>query len=126
MARKSNKEQLDEIRLKMEQLKNREKQILARERESERKARNHRLIEIGAEVEAALGYTLDSKASRKGLGDFIRTQEFRGKWATKAIDDAIKKEEERIAKEKELETASEASNETNSNLSNNIIDDKPW
>lgn len=93
MARKTTQEQLDDISRKMEQLKNRQKQILAREKESERKARNHRLIEIGAEVEAALGFPLDSKEARKALGDFLRNQEARGKWVTKALAEAAKKED---------------------------------
>ena len=90
MARKTNEEKLQELNQKLEQLNNQKKKLLAQEKERERKARNHRLIEIGAEIESALGYTLDTKEARKALGDFIRSQEERGKWVTKAIEDATR------------------------------------
>ena len=61
------------------------KAIIAREKAAERKARTKRLIEIGAEVEAALGYSLDTKEMRLALGEFLRSQEQRGKFVTHAI-----------------------------------------
>ena len=61
------------------------KAIIAREKAAERKARTKRLIEIGAEVEAALGYSLDTKEMRLALGEFLRSQEQRGKFVTHEI-----------------------------------------
>ena len=78
-------EQIAEVDKKIEQLKARKKAMLARENAAARKARNHRLIEIGAEVEAALGYALDDEGMRKALGDFLRKQNANGEWANKAI-----------------------------------------
>lgn len=89
MARKTNEEKLQELDKKMQQLQNQKKALLAREKEKVRKARNKRLIETGAEVEAALGFKLDTVEARKALGDFLRSQEARGKWVTKAIREAV-------------------------------------
>lgn len=89
MARKSNEEKLQELELRMKQLQNQKKQILAKHNAEQRKKRNHRLIEIGAEVEAALGYPLDTREARKALGDFLRSQESRGEWVSKAIKEAL-------------------------------------
>lgn len=88
MARKTDEEKLQELNKKMEQLQNQKKALLARQKNEERKARTKRLIEIGAEIEAALGFSLDTPEARKALGDFLRGQETRGKWVTKAIQEA--------------------------------------
>lgn len=88
--RKTAQEKLEELKLKQEQLKAQQKALENRIKSEERKKRTHRLIEVGAEVEAALGYPLDSPEARKALGDFLRAQEARGKWVTKAIDEAKK------------------------------------
>ena len=53
-----------------------------------RKARTHRLIEIGAEVEAAFGFALDTPEKRKALGDFLREQERNGGLVSKYIENA--------------------------------------
>ena len=84
----STEERIAELDKKIEQIKAQKKALKSRAREAERKARNHRLIEIGAEVEKALGYSLDTIEMRKALGDFLRVQEARGKWVTIAIDKA--------------------------------------
>ena len=83
--RKTNEQKLEELEKKMEQLKAQRKAIIAREKAAERKARTKRLIEIGAEVEAALSYSLDTKEMRLALGEFLRSQEQRGKFVTHAI-----------------------------------------
>lgn len=87
-TRRSDEEKLLELEQKMAQLQNQKKAIQARVNEKERKARVKRLIEVGAEVEAALGFSLDTPEARKALGDFLRGQEARGKWVTKAIQEA--------------------------------------
>lgn len=86
--RKTNEEKLQELEQKMLQLQNQKKALKAKVSEQERKARTKRLIEIGAEVESALGFTLDTPEARKALGDFIRGQEARGNWVTKAIQES--------------------------------------
>lgn len=88
MARRTDEEKLLELNKKLEQLENQKKAIQARVSEKERKARTKRLIETGAEVEAALGFSLDTPEARKALGDFLRNQEARGKWVSKAIQEA--------------------------------------
>ena len=65
-------ERAKEIEQKISQLEARKKAILARDKEAARKARTKRLIEIGAEVEAALGVTLDSPDQRAALGRHLR------------------------------------------------------
>ena len=89
-TRKTNEEKLQELEQKMEQLKAQKRAIQARQNKAERAARTHRLIEIGAEVEAALGFSLDTPEARKALGDFLRGQEARGQWVTKAIENEVK------------------------------------
>ena len=84
----TDEEKLLELNKKLEQLENQKKAIQARVSEKERKARTKRLIETGAEVEAALGFSLDTPEARKALGDFLRNQEARGKWVSKAIQEA--------------------------------------
>lgn len=46
--RKTDEEKLQELEKKMEQLKNRKKTLLAKQKQEERKARTHRLIQLGA------------------------------------------------------------------------------
>lgn len=89
MARKTDEEKLQELNKKMEQLQNQKKALLARQKIEGRKARTKRLIEVGAEVEAALGFSLDTPEVRKALGDFLRDQERRGKFVSKWIDAAV-------------------------------------
>lgn len=67
-------ERVTEIQQKIDQLEARKKAILAREKEAARKARTKRLIEIGAEVEAALGCALDTPEQRAALGRHLRIQ----------------------------------------------------
>lgn len=88
--RKTPEQKLQELEKKMEQLKAQKRAIQARQNKAERTARTHRLIEIGAEIEAALGYSLDTVEARKAVGKFLREQEARGKWVTKAIEKEVK------------------------------------
>ena len=86
--RKTNEQRLAELEKKMKQLKAQKKELQARQRGAEHKARTRRLIEIGAEVEAALGFSLDTIEARKALGEFLKLQESRGLWVTKHIQQA--------------------------------------
>lgn len=58
MAKKTNAEKLADIEKKLEQLKVQKQSIIAREKEKERKERNHRLIQIGAEIESRLKFSV--------------------------------------------------------------------
>ena len=91
---RTTEERLADLDKRIEQIKAQKKAILAREKAAERKARTKRLIETGAEVEAALGYALDTPEARKALGDFLRDQEARGQWVTKKIDAALPSQKE--------------------------------
>ena len=82
---KTNNKKYHDLQKTIDQCKAQQRAILAREKADERKARTKRLIEIGAEVEAALGYALDDEGMRKALGDFLRRQNANGGWANKAI-----------------------------------------
>lgn len=57
MAKKTNEEQLVEVQEKIRQYKNQEKQLLQQQKEEERKARTHRLVERGAILEGIMGVT---------------------------------------------------------------------
>lgn len=86
-------ERAKEIEQKISQLEARKKAILARDKEAARKARTKRLIEIGAEVEAALGVTLDSPDQRAALGRHLRIQQAHGgiKGVTRPATDGERK-----------------------------------
>lgn len=94
--RRTDEEKLLELEQKMAQLQNQKKAIQARVSEKERKVRTKRLIETGAEVEAALGFSLDTPEARKALGDFLRDQEARGKYVTKWLEKTIPKPEKTV------------------------------
>lgn len=70
MAKKTDAEKLADIEKKLEQLKVQKQSIIAREKEKERKERNHRLIQIGAEIESRLKFSVDET---KALCDYFNT-----------------------------------------------------
>lgn len=84
MSTKSTEERIADLEKKMKQLQEQKKKILAREREQERKARNHRLIEIGATVESVLGRPIEKEDLPK-LKFFLESQEKRGHFFTQAM-----------------------------------------
>ena len=85
MARKTIEEQLKALEEKEQVLKARKQQLISKTKEQERKARTKRLIEVGAAVEAALGYPLDTEEMRSALMDFLKQQEQRGDFVSKAV-----------------------------------------
>ncbi len=66
----TNKEQLDNIEEKINQLNARKKAILSREKEQTRKERTRRLIQVGAVVEKYCGEISDIDAFEKYVNDF--------------------------------------------------------
>lgn len=89
MAQKSYDERLDEIRRKKEQLQARERDIMKRKSEEDRKKRTKRLIELGGIVESVLGRpTTDEDKIR--LLNFLKKQEINGKYFTNAMNDGAK------------------------------------
>ncbi len=85
-TKKSNKERIaeldakiDEIKAqkdaKIDQIKAQKRALLNREKQAERKARNHRLICIGAEVESVLGPLADADISK--VGSLMREIDFK-------------------------------------------------
>lgn len=66
-------EQINKLKVKKAQLVARRNREWSRETERERKARAHRLIVIGAEVEKALGIEL-SEAEAKALAEILQAQ----------------------------------------------------
>lgn len=83
--RKTSEQKLAELDKKLAQLQEQRKAILQREKQAERKARTKRLIEVGAAVEAALGYALDTEEMRSALMHFLKQQEQRGNFVSKAV-----------------------------------------
>lgn len=71
--------------IRKEQLNQQVKQLKARKSQEERKARTKRLIEIGASVESVLGRPIEHDELPK-LIDFLKTQEQRGHFFSKAMN----------------------------------------
>lgn len=89
MAQKSYDEKLVEIRRKKEQLQARERDIMKRKSEEDRKKRTKRLIELGGIIESVLGRaTTDEDKIR--LLNFLKKQETNGKFFTSAMNDGVK------------------------------------
>lgn len=89
----NSKEQLEKLEQKQAQIKAKIKQVKAREREKERKARTRRLIQIGATVESALGYALETEEDLKNFHAFLQEQEQRGLFVSKRLN-KIKREDQ--------------------------------
>ena len=84
MARKTIEEQIQALEEKEKVLKARKQRLQAKEREQERKARTHRLIEVGGAVESVLGRPI-TKEELPMLIAFLKTQEERGQYFSKAM-----------------------------------------
>lgn len=82
--RKSTSERIEEKAQKISQLTAEKKQLEARQRQEERKARAHRLILIGAEVEKVLGHPIKEEDIPK-LRKFLQSQEERGGYFSRAM-----------------------------------------
>ena len=78
-------ERIEKLEEKKEQLNQQVKQLKARKSQEERKARTKRLIEIGAAVESVLGRPIEHDELPK-LIDFLKTQEQRGHFFSKAMN----------------------------------------
>lgn len=83
-ARRTTAERIEDIEQKMAQMKALEKQLKQKEAAENRKARNRRLIMIGAEVEKILGNPIEEKDLPK-LIRFLESQETRGHYFSKAM-----------------------------------------
>lgn len=84
-SRKTTAELLEDLELKESQIAARKKALKQRAREEERRARTHRLIEIGAEVESVLGHPIEKEDLPK-LRNFLENQERRGYFFSKAME----------------------------------------
>lgn len=78
------KEQQDRLKEKQAKLKAKEKQLLARENAKARKERTHLLIEFGGIVSKVFGEPL-TKEMLPRFEEFLRQQDERGKYFTKAM-----------------------------------------
>ncbi len=83
-------EQLARIEEQLKQLTARARQIKAKEDAKARKARAHRLILVGAVVEAVYGEVIEGEKMLKSLENFLRKQDERGHY----FSDALKEEEQ--------------------------------
>ena len=83
--RRSTKEQLDELIVKQEEMKAKEKALKKKLALEERKARTKRLIEVGAEVESVYGKPI-TKEMLPLLRKFLLDQESRGSFFSKALE----------------------------------------
>lgn len=86
MARKTFEEQIKALEEKEKVLKARKQELLAKNREKERKARTHRLIEVGGAVESVLGRPIEKEDLPKLIA-FLQEQERRGQYFSKAMSD---------------------------------------
>lgn len=64
---KTTEQKIDELDKKIEQIKAQKRAILNREKKALKKARDHRLIQIGAEVESICGEITDLEAFKNYL-----------------------------------------------------------
>ena len=87
-ARRTTAERIEDIEQKMAQMKALEKQLKQKEAAENRKARNRRLIMIGAEVEKILGNPIEEKDLPR-LIRFLESQETRGHYFSKAMAEDI-------------------------------------
>lgn len=85
MARRTIDEQIKALEEKEQILKARKQQLLAKNREQERKKRTKRLIEVGATVEKVLGRPIEQEELPKLL-NFLKQQEERGQYFSKAMN----------------------------------------
>ncbi len=101
-SKKSYNERIDDIQIKIEQLKAQEKALKQKRSADERKQRTKRLIEIGGAVESVLKKSLGEdkgiidKEDIPAIISFLEKQEERGNYFSTAINNARK---ERIEKE---------------------------
>ncbi len=92
-SRKTTAERIEEIEIKEAQMKALKKQLRQKEAEENRKARNRRLIMIGAEVEKVLGKPIEANDLPK-LIRFLESQETRGHYFSRAMsEEAVQKQE---------------------------------
>ncbi len=83
--RKTRAERKAALNEKKEQILAQLRKLNALDAKAERKARNHRLIQIGAEVEKVYGKPLEENQIAK-FAAFLQNQQERGQWLTKALD----------------------------------------
>lgn len=78
--------QIEKKLQELKQLQEQKKQLEARKKENDRRARAHRLIEIGGAVESVLGRPIEENEIPK-LIKYLQSQENRGKNFTRAMED---------------------------------------
>lgn len=92
MPRKSKEEKLAAMLEKIEkekiEAKRLSKAIKLEQSKKERKERTHRLIQIGAICEEVYGDKITEGSMQNALRDFLRGQESRGGFYSKALNDA--------------------------------------
>lgn len=81
---KEKDERIQKALEKAKQYEAQKKQLEQRQKEADRKARNHRLIQIGAAAESILGRTFEEGDLERFL-NFLRLQEKNGSFFTKAM-----------------------------------------
>lgn len=85
MARRTIEEQIKALEEREQVLKARKQELLAKDKERKRKARTHRLIEVGGAVESVLGRPIEHEELPKLIA-FLQEQESRGHYFSKAMD----------------------------------------
>lgn len=78
-------EQLQKMLEKAKQYEQQLKQLEAKKKEEDRKARAHRLIELGASVESVLGIPIEGKEVLTKLMDFLAELEGNGNQVSRAL-----------------------------------------
>ncbi len=81
-------ERLAHIAEQQKQLAALARQIRAKESQKERKARAHRLIEVGAVVESVYGDAIEGEKMLKALENFLKKQDERGHYFSDALKSA--------------------------------------
>lgn len=98
MARKTEEEKLQELEKKLEQLQNQKKELLAKHKEKERKARTRRLIQLGALAEKYLDCTnIEPENFEKLLKQIVATEDVNMLLLSRKINEVDELEKKHIA-----------------------------
>ena len=89
--------QIEKKLQELKQLQEQKKRLESRRKEDERRARAHRLIEIGGAVESVLGRPIQEQEIPK-LISYLRSQEDRGRYFSKAMASEEDKENDHHAR----------------------------
>lgn len=95
-----NADQIKKLEEKKQQLEARIRQEKAKAKEAERKARTHRLIQVGAILEEAVGIVFETEEQRKALSEILNRKSSTGDGTAKiSVAEYLEREVKKSVKE---------------------------